>query len=133
MSDMAMRMAQTLLWCGLTVALVSVGGCVSRAAKQPADERVTVGAIRWDAWFADAVNPYEKNLADKRWHGRLPFYAKIISDTEVEVRGDTQEAVDKEIAYAKKGGIDYWAFLYYSPTTRSDGFIEAYLRSTKKK
>ena len=81
-----------------------------------------VGAIRWDAWFADAVNPYEKNLSDKKWHGRLPFYAKIISDTEVEVRGDTQEAVDKEIAYAKNGGIDYWAFLYYSPTTRSDGF-----------
>jgi len=97
-----------------------------------AAERVTVGAIRWDAWFADAVNPYEKNLSDKKWHGRLPFYAKIISDTEVEVRGDTQEAVDKEIAYAKNGGIDYWAFLYYSPTTRSDGFKHDYMNRARR-
>jgi len=74
--------------------------------------RPTIGAIRWDAWFADEVNPYEKNLADKKWHGRLPFYARIVSDTEVEVRGDTQAAMDQEIAYAKAGGVDYWAFLY---------------------
>ena len=74
--------------------------------------RVTIGVIRWDAWFDDKVNPYEKNLADKKWHGRLPFFAKIISGTNVQVRGDTQAAVDQEIAYAKAGGVDYWALLY---------------------
>ena len=62
-----------------------------------AAERTTVGAIRWDAWFADTVNPYETNLADKQWHGRLPFFARIISGTNVQVRGDTQAAVDQEI------------------------------------
>jgi hypothetical protein len=85
-------------------------------------DRITIGAIRWDAWFGDAVNPYEKSLAEPRWHGRLPFYAKVISDRDVQVRGDTQEAVDQEIAYAQAGGVDYWAFLYYSPGRRADGF-----------
>ena len=132
MGDKTKRTMRTVLWCGLTAAVAIAGGCVSGSARQPEAERVTVGAIRWDAWFADATNPYEKNLSDKRWRGRLPFYAKIISDTEVQVRGDTQEAVDKEIAYAKNGGIDYWAFLYYSPATRNDGFKHDYMNRARR-
>ncbi len=98
------------------------------------NEPVTIGAIRWDAWFTDpeAVNPYEKNLAPLRWHGRLPFYAKILSDTVVEVRGDTQEVIDQEIAYAKAGGLDYWAFLYYSNTIRDDGFKHDYMNRARR-
>lgn len=94
--------------------------------------RVTIGAIRWDAWFDDKVNPYEKNLADKKWHGRLPFYAKVISDAEVQVHGDTQEAVDQEIAYAKAGGIDYFAFLYYWKGRREDGFEHDYMNRARR-
>jgi len=94
--------------------------------------RPTIGAIRWDAWFADEVNPYEKNLADKKWHGRLPFYARIVSDTEVEVRGDTQAAMDREIAYAKAGGVDYWAFLYYPATIRNDGFNHDHMNRARR-
>lgn len=85
-------------------------------------ERVTVGAIRWDAWFSDPHNPYVKNLSAHKWHHRLPFYAEIISDSEVRIQNDVQEVVDREIAYARQGGIDYWAFLYYQPTVRKDGF-----------
>ena len=97
-----------------------------------AAERTTVGAIRWDAWFADKVNPYETNLADKQWHGRLPFFARIISGTNVQVRGDTQAAVDQEIAYARAGGVDYWAFLYYSPGLRNDGFNHDYMNRARR-
>ncbi len=39
------------------------------------NDPITIGAIRLGAWFANEVNPYEKNLADKKWRGRLPFYA----------------------------------------------------------
>ena len=95
---------------------------------------IAIGAIRWDAWFTDPdmVNPYEQNLAPLQWHGRLPFFSKIISDTQVEVRGDNQETVDQEIAYAKAGGIDYWAFLYYSNTVRSDGFKHDYMNRARR-
>jgi hypothetical protein len=106
--------------------------CCTKNSKSHIMSRPTIGAIRWDAWFADTVNPYEKNLADKQWHGRLPFYAKVISDTQVEVRGDKQEVVDQEIAYAKAGGIDYWAFLYYQPGIRKDGFNHDYMNRARR-
>jgi hypothetical protein len=116
-------------WQNALFAAAAMCGSLSLAE---ASERVAVGAIRWDAWFTDAVNPYENNLADKQWHGRLPFYAKIISDTKVEVRGDTQAAVDQEIAYAKAGGIDYWAFLYYREGIRNDGFNHGYMNRARR-
>jgi hypothetical protein len=100
--------------------------------ERAASNKVTIGAIRWDAWFDDKVNPYEKNLGDKKWHGRLPFFAKVISDTEVQVHGDTQEAVDQEIAYAKAGGIDYFAFLYYWKGGRADGFEHDYMNRARR-
>ncbi len=83
---------------------------------------VTMGVIRWDAWFTDPFNPYADNLADKRWHGRLPFYAKVLSDTKVQIYGDTQKVVDQEIAYAKNGGVDYFVFPFHYPDVREDGF-----------
>jgi hypothetical protein len=108
-------------------------GCASlQPTVSPQGDRTTIGAIRWDAWFADTVNPYERNLADRRWHGRLPFYARIIAGTGVEVRGDTQDAVDREIAYARAGGIDYWAFLYYSPGIRADGFNHDHMNRARR-
>jgi hypothetical protein len=107
-------------------------GFVSQPARLKKSDKVTIGAIRWDAWFTDTINPYEKNLRDQKWRGRLPFYAKIVSDTVVEVRGDTQEAVDQEIAYAKAGGVDYWAFLYYSQGIRNDGFKHDYMNRARR-
>ena len=114
------------------VAAVGSSCAVLQPAAAPERDRVTIGAIRWDAWFGDPVNPYEKSLADKRWRGRLPFYANVLSDTEVRVRGDTQDAVDREIAYAKAGGIDYWAFLYYSPGIRADGFNHDHMNRARR-
>jgi hypothetical protein len=107
-------------------------GCASPSREKSA-KHVTIGAIRWDAWFSDAVNPWEKNLGDKKWHGRLPFYAKIIADDHVEVHGDTQAAVDQEIAYAKAGGIDYWAFLYYQDYDVMNRARRLYLSSQHKR
>ena len=44
-----------------------------------------------------------------------PFTARSISENKVEFRSDTQEVMDREIAYAKAGGLDFWAFDYYHP------------------
>jgi len=78
--------------------------------------RAVVGAIRWDAWHGDKSSvgsAVEIALGPKRWHYRVPFFGKIISDTQVEIRGYTQEIVDQEIAYAHQAGLDYWAFGFY--------------------
>ena len=101
--------------------------CPARAPQVLADEgdarerrdRPLVGAIRWDAWThwagENAWGGYEKCLGPNEWHCRLPFYGKVVSDDKVEVRADTQEVMDQEIAYAAAGGLDYWAFGWYHP------------------
>ena len=97
--------------------------------------RPTIGAIRWDGWFTG--NPWQRNLNPKQWHDRLPFYGKEISDSEVEVCGDTQQVMDQEIAFAHAAGLDYWAFLHYHPTRRktTDSYnygLRLYLSSKHK-
>ena len=77
------------------------------------DEVPIVGAIRWDGWNEWAF--YERCFDPPEWRSRLPFFAEITADDKARVREDSQEVIDKEIAYAKAGGLDYWAFLYYHP------------------
>ena len=100
-----------------------------------------LGAIRWDAWTTWASETewagYEKCLWPKEWHHRVPFYGKIVSDDRVEVRADTQAIMDKEIDYAVKGGLTYWAFGWYhrrgwqnaDNMTRS---LDLYLKSKRR-
>jgi hypothetical protein len=54
-------------------------------------------------------------LQPREWRDRLPFFAKELPDGSVEVRCDRQEVMDREIEFAKQGGLDYWAFDYYHP------------------
>jgi hypothetical protein len=81
--------------------------------------RPTVGIIRWDAWnlyngqYDFMSNFSHQYLSIERFHYRLPFFAKIFSDSNVTFNGDTQEIMDQEILYAKQAGFDYWAFDTY--------------------
>lgn len=91
----------------LAVCFVALAAASEKKAPPP-----TIGAIRWDGWFQD--NTWEKNLSAPEWHYRLPFFATV-SEGAVHVCGDSQETMDREIDYAKAGGISYWAFCYYHP------------------
>ncbi len=99
----------------------SSSGRKSSARKDVGANRPLVGAIRWDGWFKDSK--WEKNLADAKWRYRLPFFAKVDPTGAVEVCGDSQDVMDQEIAFAKAGGLSYWAFCYYSPRSAA---IDAY-------
>ena len=74
-----------------------------------------VGAIRWNAFYGQegAVKEVERSLGAKKFHFRLPFFAKISSDATVTIDGDSQEIMDREIAYAADAGLNYWAFVDY--------------------
>lgn len=83
--------------------------------------RGPVGAIRWDAWIGDSTNvglAVETALGPQQYHYRLPFYGVEISDTEVDVVATTQAVIDKEIAFAKAAGLDYWAYVTYDEVTQ---------------
>jgi len=78
-----------------------------------ASVETTVGAIRWDGWFED--NPWQRNLDPEQWHYRLPFFAEKDRDNGVCVVDNSDDVMAREIAFARAGGIDYWAFCYYHP------------------
>jgi len=108
-----------------------------RIAPPPADparrgERTLVGAIRWDGWCGDR-SPVglglEQALAPERYHHRLPFYARVLGPGQVQVRCTTQEVMDREIAFAKEAGIDYWAFDWYEPDSGLAAARSLYLSS----
>ena len=117
----------------------------SWAADTLTPPRALVGAIRWDAWHGDAGKELyanspknelwppglavERALSPKHWHYRLPFYAKVISDNEVQVRANSRKVMDQEIAYASKAGLDYWAFLTYAPDNPMSIGLNLYLSS----
>lgn len=102
---------------------------------QKPDTRPVVGAIRWDAWHGDKSpvgRAVEIALGPKQWHYRVPFFGKIISDSQVEIHGYTQEIIDQEIAYAHQAGLDYWAFGLYSTMPAMTEARKLYLASHHK-
>lgn len=75
---------------------------------------VSVGAIRYDAWFAEPESPPVENIliagADEFFQ-RVPFFVTLDQGQWIVVN-DTQPTVDQEIDYAFSRGIDFWAFDY---------------------
>ena len=82
---------------------------------KPEAKRPIVGAIRWDAWYGrgSPVAEVEKTLGPKKYHFRLPFFAKVVSPAAVSIDGDSQSIMEQEIGYAAGAGLDYWAFVDY--------------------
>jgi hypothetical protein len=75
---------------------------------------VSIGAIRWDAWFAEPEVPPIVNRLPfwaHQWFERVPFFATF-TDGKWSSANDRQSVVDREIDYAVTRGIDYWAFDY---------------------
>jgi hypothetical protein len=80
-----------------------------------ADDRPIVGAIRWDGWYGEGglVKEVERSLGPRKFHFRLPFFARVLADDRVRIDGDAPGIMDKEIAYATAAGLNYWAFVDY--------------------
>ena len=98
------------------VALVVVLAAIADgAARTNAEARPIVGAIRWDAWYGQGgpVAEVERSLGPRKFHFRLPFFARMLAADVVRINGDSQEIIDKEIAYAAGAGLNYWAFVDY--------------------
>ncbi len=107
-----------------------LGGSLRRG-----DERIVVGAIRWDAWHGDRSEvgkAVERSLGPKKWHSRLPFFAKVLGEDKVRIDGASQQVVDQEIRYARIARLDYWAFLLYDEANPMNLALQYYLSSTHK-
>jgi hypothetical protein len=107
------------------------------------EPRALLGPIRWDAWHTpwSRVKPGSPDgpvaamvasLGPQRYHWRLPFFAQVVDDEHVRIDGYTQEIVDREIAFARAGGLDYFAFLLYAPDSPMSQGLALYLSSARK-
>ena len=101
-----------------------------------------VGALRWDGWNTGQNWPdgspndwgiwSELILTPPQWRYRLPFYSTISATGAVQIRLDSQQKMDQEIAYAKAGGLDYWAFDFYGNNGPFGDALQRYRASSRK-
>ena len=82
--------------------------------------------------FNDVGEQLEYSLGANHWHYRLPFYAVEINDDTVDINGNTQMIMNKEIEYAYQAGINYWAFLAYPESWDVSDALKLYLSSEEK-
>lgn len=79
---------------------------------------IRLGAIRWDNWAGSGhdrdADATVACMSPAKWHGRVPFCGKVLNETAVDFRCATREAMEQELGFAKRAGIDYWAFVQYS-------------------
>ena len=89
---------------------------------------ITIGAIRWDAWYGQPKkdNPnacvaslMEMTLGPARYHNRVPFFAEITGENSIEFPQYTQEVFDREMEYAIEAGINYFAYVWYTDSMRT--------------
>ncbi len=79
-----------------------------------AEERPSVGAIRWDAWYeksGESVFP-QNNLAPPDYQDRAPAHCTIQAGN-VSCTG-SQAIMDAEIRLAHAAGLSFWAFDWYA-------------------
>lgn len=115
------------------------GICLSQVSVHPPPElnrnKIVVGAIRWDAWHddkSDVGKAVERSLGPEKWHIRLPFFAKVLSNSRVKIDGASQSVMDQEVRYARFAGLDYWAFLLYDEQHPMSLGLQYYLSSLHK-
>lgn len=99
-----------------------------------ANEKPLVGAIRWDAWYGDGTGvngEVERTLSPKRWQWRAPFFAEVVSEDRIQIRGGP-EAIRKEIDFAADAGIDYWAFCIYEADDNLSRALNLYLEAPNR-
>ena len=124
----------------LVVAMTA--GCLSSQVRE--SDPVTVGVIRWDAWHTPAaaeahggaggpVKAMEASLDPHRYRWRAPFFARVDASDTLRIDGYTQEILDREIAFAKAGGIDYFAFLLYDEGNVMSQGLSLYLSSKRRR
>lgn len=103
---------------------------VSTTAACLAGDRPTLGAIRWDAWTGGPVTEQvERTLGPRKYHDRLPWFAEVKDDGAVKIDGGPQRVMDREIEFAARAGLDYWAFLIYPRDSTMSTALGQYLNS----
>lgn len=137
-SERPLAVIGLIIWAALlsgtcaTVALAAPRGPAAPGAPaSPSCEKVSVGAIRWDAWHGDddrVGKAVEDTLGQEKWKNRWPVYQSR-DERGIEFNGATREVVESEMTLAKGAGIDYWAFAFEGMDSPMARVLHQYLDS----
>lgn len=99
--------------------------------------RPLVGAIRWDGWYGGSRGVVgkvlEECLGPQRYQHRAPFFSKIVSQERIEIGPYTQAIVDREIAEARRAGIDFFAYVSYDLADPMSDALKLHLSSKRRR
>lgn len=77
---------------------------------------VRVGVINWDCSLpAETYFGYyqTRTLSPKRFRKYTPYYADIINENKIAYHTRTAPELERELSYAIRAGIDYFAYVFY--------------------
>lgn len=109
----------------MVAAMMFSGVVMGQSAARP-----LVGAIRWDAWHGERGEPgkaVERALSPKQYQWRVPFFGEVLGEDSVRIDGTAPGVMEKEIAYARQAGLDYWAFVTYAEDSPMSIGLQQYL------
>ena len=104
-------------------------------AKTKIEAGVSIGAIRWDAWYDPASQvgaAVEKTLSPAEFHHRMPFFGKEISVDKVAINGNDPTLFDHELTSASRMGLNYWAYCWYPPNSTLRNAWNLHQRSSSR-
>ena len=103
--------------------------------QQATSFRPIIGAIRWDAWHGERGGPgraVQRALGPAIYHDRIPFFGKVRGEDDVTIDGIDPEVMEREIGYAVRAGLGYWAYVTYDDGNEMSLGIELHLKSKRR-
>lgn len=97
-------------------------------------DKMSLGAIRWDAWHGNDMaigKAVTKSLGQDKWQERWPFFYTQ-TDQGIIFDESKLEVIQREDNQAHDAGIDYWAFVFYGKDSPMSRVLNNYLSLPKK-
>ena len=102
------------IMCLLLAAALTCSGCsAAKIGETPDPDRPLVGVSYFAGWWPQSPNKWEAGNPRADWRPKFPDRVPLLGEF------NTQETMDKEIAAAVDHGVDFFAILWYPPSTTS--------------
>ncbi len=101
-------------------------------------KKTLVGTIRWDAFTkstangSDPASQVARVLSPAKYHNQAPFFSIVNEDNTIAFPEYTVATWEYEMEYAVKGGLDYFAYLWYESNDAMSQPRKAHLKSAVK-
>ena len=108
---------------GTAATIDSAAASVAAAPSAFNFSALTIGAIRWDAWYSSTQGSVSQQaqavLSPSQYQARAPWFSNVLSTSSIVSVGN-QSNMDSEIGYATAAGLKFRAFNEYTASHDPD-------------